>query len=104
AAGTGQRERAAWAMRRVLVADSAGFGFIPASDELRATIKRLGTDIARDANAREDGPDRRMLMFLTATMNYLALDMESGVEHLDQAKVDGADHHEAARKLRELLT
>ncbi|MFG0292001.1 MAG: hypothetical protein ACF8MJ_02480 [Phycisphaerales bacterium JB050] len=104
AAGTGQRERAAWAMRRVLVADSAGFGFIPASDELRASIKRLGADITRDADARPDGPDRRMLMFLTATMDYLALDMESGIEHLDQAKVDGADHHEAAQQLRELLT
>lgn len=104
AAGLGQRERAAWAMRRVLVADSQGFGFIPASEELRNSIKRLAADMTRDADVLADGPDRRMLMFLTATLNYLALDMESGLEHLDQAKVDGADHHEGARRLRELLS
>lgn len=103
AAAMGQRERAAWAMRRVLVADPDGFGFIPASDELRTTLKRLSSDIGRDAEAREDGPERRMLMFLSASIDYLSLDMDSGLERLDQAKVDGADHHEGAVQLRKLL-
>jgi len=103
AAAMGQRDRAAWAMRRVLVADSDGFGFIPASDELRTTLKRLSSDIGRDAEARSDGPDRRMLMFLSASIDYLSLDMESGLERLNEARVDGEDHHEGAVQLRRLL-
>lgn len=104
AAAMGQREKAAWAMRRVLIADADGFGFIPASDELRTTLKRLSSDIGRDAEARAEGPDRRMLMFLAASIDYLALDMDSGLERLDQARVDGEDHHEGAVQLRRLLT
>jgi hypothetical protein len=103
AASIGQRERAAWAMRRVLIADSDGFGFIPDSDELRTTLKRLASDIGRDAEAKADGPDRRMLMFLTATLDYLSMDMDSGLERLNQARVDGSDHHEGAVQLRRLL-
>jgi hypothetical protein len=103
AAGMGQRERAAWALRRALVADASGFGFIPASDELRSTLDRLASDIARDAQARPEGPERRMSMFLAAGIEYLALDMDSGLELLDQARVDGEDHHEGAIRLRELF-
>jgi len=103
AAAIGQRERAAWAMRRVLIADPEGFGFIPDSDELRATLKRLASDIGRDAEARADGPDRRLLMFLTASLDYLSMDMDSGLERLNQARVDGSDHHEGAVQLRRLL-
>ena len=42
-------------------------------------------------------------MFLAASVDFLALDMESGLERLDQARVDGADHHEGAVRLRQLL-
>ena len=103
ASAIGQRERAAWAMRRVLIADSEGFGFIPASDELRASLRSLSGDIASDAEERSEGPERRMLMFLAASVDYLALDMESGLERLDRARVDGSDHHEGAVRLRQLL-
>lgn len=103
ATAIGQRERAAWAMRRVLIADPEGFGFIPASDELRMSLKRLASDIGRDAEARSEGPERRMLMFLAASIDYLALDMDSGLQRLDQAVVDGQDHHEGAVQLRRLL-
>ena len=44
-----------------------------------------------------------MLMFLGASIDYLALDMDSGLERLEQATVDGEDHHEGAVQLRRLL-
>jgi hypothetical protein len=103
AASVGQRERAAWAMRRVLIADPEGFGFIPSSDELQVTLKRLSSDIGRDAASRADGPERRMLMFLTASLDYLSMDMESAAERLAQAGVDGQDQHAGAANLRRLL-
>lgn len=103
AASVGQRERAAWAMRRVLIADPEGFGFIPGSAELTTVLKRLSSDIGRDADARSEGPERRMLMFLAASIDYLALDMEKSAERLSQATPDGTDSHAGIVNLRRLL-